>query len=797
MTSHSSFKKAAALMLVAVLASRLLGLIREMLIARQFGQTGAVSAYTAAFNLPDLLYFFLSSGALSSAFIPVFTERFKTGREKEAWQVFSIIACFMGLVLTLAVVVFEIYARPLVSVLAVPGFVQQHPGLVPLTMTLTRIILPCQLFFFLGGLMMATLESRQRFNARAAGPVIYNIGIIFGAIVLSRWFHIAGLAFGTLIGAFVGNVVYAGYCMWKEGYEFHPSLNLRHPGVVRVAKLALPVVLGLGLPQIDVIINRWFATFVSASAPAALNYANRLMQVPLGIFAQAAGTAILPMLAGYAAKNAWEDMRSGVGYGLRAIMVESIPATVFLIVMADPLVRTIYMGGEFQPSNVPYCVVPLIWYSVGIFAWAGQRIIAPGFFALQDTVTPVLIGSVATVLFIPLNYVLMRVMGNGGIALATTIGISLHFFGMTWFLKRRLNGIEGRKLASTIGRILVAAAVMGVVCFGVRLGMSRVIGSWQLQQGDIRQPKRLAATLAAQSRPIDSYLYARLSPDTKRMIEAKSAADRLDPELRAALVESLDLVIEQRAFFSRKRFARVLITGETLDLAQKPSLSLSEQQAMNRGLLEAAYPDAFQQVTGVSALSRWLNPNPPRVREPGKEWLVDSLDIVDLKQLTRGLSDTRNAVSRYIVAQMPDATRSLLRRYVDQSRIASGMAFSLTHDLNRIMKAGPIGDAGTSRRGGLLQINRRLLEETYPRDIVKRPVARVESRMASAITVLVAMLLATVVYFLLLKLLKVTEMDYLWDGLKRRLTRRPKSTDTPAGSATDIDSPATDDTYSS
>ena len=182
MSQHKNVTKAASLMLVAILLSRILGLVRDVLIARQFGQGGVVSAYTSAFNIPDLLYFFLSSGALSSAFIPVFTERFNTGREKEAWQIFSIIACFMGLVLTGAIILAWIFARPLVCAIAVPGFVENNPELIPLTTLLTRIILPCQLFFFLGGLMMGTLESRQNFKARAAGPVIYNIGIIFGRI---------------------------------------------------------------------------------------------------------------------------------------------------------------------------------------------------------------------------------------------------------------------------------------------------------------------------------------------------------------------------------------------------------------------------------------------------------------------------------------------------------------------------------------------------------------------------------------------------------------------------------------
>ena len=354
--------------------------------------------------------------------------------------------------------------------------------------------------------------------ARAAGPVIYNVGIILGAIVLSHWFHIAGLAWGALIGSFAGNVVYTFYCLKKEGFEFYPSLNIRHPGVIRVGQLALPVILGLSLPQIDIIINRYFASFVSDSAPAALNYANRLMQVPLGIFAQAAGTAILPMLAVYAAKHAYEDMRSGLGYGLRAILVENIPSTLFMVVMADPIVRTVYMHGEFRPSDVPITAVALMFYSAGIFAWAGQAIVARGFFALQDTITPVVIGTVSTAIFVPTNYFLMKFMGIGGIALSTTIAAILHFFLLTYFLRKRLNGLEGRKTLKVAGRILVASIVMASVCIGIRLEMSKLVGSWQLQDGDIARPAAFAYKLQDMHNPASAYLYSHLSTQTRQTI---------------------------------------------------------------------------------------------------------------------------------------------------------------------------------------------------------------------------------------------------------------------------------------
>ncbi|MCE5198444.1 MAG: murein biosynthesis integral membrane protein MurJ [Armatimonadota bacterium] len=789
MASHQSFKKAAGLMLVAVIASRLLGFIREMLIARQFGQTGPVSAYYAAFNVPDLLYFFLSSGALSAAFIPVFTERFNTGRQKEAWEVFSIIACFMGIILTAAIVICWIFAKPLVSVLAVPGFVTQHPELVPLTMLLTRIVLPCQLFFFLGGLMMATLQSRQEFRATAAAPVIYNAGIIFGAVILSHWLNIKGLAFGAMIGALVGNIIYVFYWMKRQGFEFHPSLNIRHPGVVRVASLALPVVLGLGLPQIDVIINRWFASYVSESAPAALNFANRLMQLPLGIFAQAAGTAILPMLAAYAAKNALDDMRSGLGEGLRSIMVESIPATVFMVLMADPLVRTLYMSGEFKPSNVPATVIPLIFYAIGIFAWAGQAIVARGFFALQDTKTPVVTGTVATVIFIPTNFILMKTMGTGGIALATTIAISLHFFALTWFLRKRLNGIEGTKLVRTVGRVLLASAALGVICIGIRLGMSRAIGSWQLQDGDVTSSVQLGAELHHSKAPSSSYLYDKLTTETRGMVSASEEVSRLDPMLRKSLVSDLNQLIRKDSLYDEKRFSKVTLSAATTRLAQE-SASGNALMRLNRGLLDAAFADSIVGATNESFVDKLLGMDKKRVTH-GPKWEFTSSDFRDLQLFVAKVRDKQNLVSGYLMSQLSASTKALLADYAAKYDASKDLPNSLMHDLNVAITSDSIYNPSrfasvhnlphrlvstaqshpTGKR--LAEVNRRLLEAAYPELIVKRSETRVESRMGSLLTVLLAMGLSGAVYFALLRLLKVNELDYLWSALRRKFFKRP------------------------
>ena len=711
MSQHKNVTKAASLMLVAILLSRILGFVREILMARQFGQTGIASAYTSAFNIPDLLYFFLSSGALSSAFIPVFTERFNTGREKEAWQIFSIIACFMGLVLTGAIILAWIFAKPLVIAIAVPGFVSSHPELIPLTTLLTRIILPCQLFFFLGGLMMGTLESRQNFKARAAGPVIYNIGIIIGFLLFAHWFGISGVAVGTLIGAFAGNVIYTFYSLKKEGFQFYPSLNIKHPGVIKVAQLALPVILGLSLPQIDVIINRWFASFVSDSAPAAINYANRLMQVPLGIFAQAAGTAILPTLAAYAAAKAFKEMRSTISYGLRTILLENIPATIFMVVMADPIVRAAYMGEKFLPGDVPLTENAFIFYSVGVFAWAGQAIVARGFFALQDTKTPILIGTICTIIFIPLNYLLMKVMGTGGLALSTSIAVTLHFIALIFALRKRLNGIEGSRILRSVTKVVIAAAVMGVVCFGIRIGMSRIVGSPYIQQGDINRIELLSDSLSFNNNILSSNGIP-ISLQTKEALVKYNVNKKLKTDFTIWLKE---LSITSPTLF--KIFDDCVNSKSFLakHLSVTPNLSITKQLAAK---------DTKQ---------------------------FDNL-------ITRLFNNKKCA--RILKKNCPSSLYKRIKHLSDYPYTTLALEYCIMKDINSEIKKS--NNAVSARKE---------FESKIPY-LNKRPFTRVESKLASVLTVLAAMFIGGIVYFGLLKLMKSEEVDEVLGMIKRKVLKK-------------------------
>ena len=466
--------KAAGLMMAAILLSRLLGLVREMVIASKFGGGGEVSAFGMAFTLPDAIFFLLSSGALSSAFIPVFTEYLTKGKEEDAWKVFSVVGTFIFLVLGSIILLCEIFANYIMPIVAM-GFMKEHPDLMPLTISLTRIVLPAQLFFFMGGLIIATLYARQHFLAPAAGPIIYNIFMIAGGLLLAASVGIAGLTWGALAGAFVGNFLLQLFVARRMGIKFKPSLNLRHPGVVKVGKLALPVMLGLSLPYVDVIVNTWFGAWLQEGAVAALRYGNRLMQVPLGVFGQAAAVAIFPMLAAQAARKEFGSLKLSMNFGIRGILLLTVPSSVFMVVLASPIVTAIYQRGKFTSQEGIEVSAALIFYAVGVAAWSAQSIISRGFYALQDTVVPVVTGTITTLIFIPLNWILMKPMGHAGLALATSIAATLNALALFEIFRRRMGGINGRLIAKSFVKVLLSSAVSGVVAWFVFGWVSRYV----------------------------------------------------------------------------------------------------------------------------------------------------------------------------------------------------------------------------------------------------------------------------------------------------------------------------------
>jgi len=455
--------RAAGAVMAATLLSRVLGQIRDIVIAHQLGAGVVADAYTAAFKVPDLFMYLLAGGALASTFIPVFKEHLQLNKTKTAWQIFSVVATVTALVAGLFVVIAEIWTPEFVRLLN-PGY---DPATVALTVPLTRIVLPAQIFFMLGGLLMGTLNARGQFLLPALAPSIYNLGIIFGAAVLyPLGLGPAGLMWGALGGAFVGNFALQVALVARTGGCYKPSLAVLHPGAVKVWKMMLPILLGVSLPNVDQIINSYFASELAHGSQAALQYAVRLMLIPIGIFAQAMGIAILPTMAGLAAEGKRKEFRATVSSALRTILFVTVPASALLCLLASPVITLLLQSGHFTAHDTSVTATALRFYSLGIFAWSAQAILTRGFYALQDTRTPVISGTVMTGVFILMNWLVVHFTpwGVGGLALATSVAATLHMGVMFFFLRRRLRGIQdGLLLVSVLKTLLATAALCGAV----------------------------------------------------------------------------------------------------------------------------------------------------------------------------------------------------------------------------------------------------------------------------------------------------------------------------------------------
>ena len=458
--------RAAAVMMAAIFVSRVLGQLRDTAIAAWFGQNAYTDVYRAAFSIPDLLFFLIAGGALSSSFVPVFTEYLTRGQEEEAWKVFSVVATFMTLVVTGFVLVGEIFARQLVPLVA-PGF---QPWQLDMTASLTRIVLPAQICFFLGGLMMATLYVRGHFLVPALGPIIYNLGIITGGWLLGPRWGVAGLSWGALVGAIVGNLLLQMVFLRRVGVHYRFSLHLKHPGVVKVGKLVLPVILGLSLPQVFVLINRAFASLLPPGAVSALDNANKQMQAPLGIFAQAISIAVFPTLSAQAARGDMEAFRRTLLQGLRALWFLTVPISVWMMVLSNDIVSILLQYKKFTPYDTRVTAEALVFYCIGLFAFSSQAILNRAFYAVQDTVTPVVIGTLTTLVFVPLNWWLMAPLAHKGLALAGSIAAILHVLWMLYALRRKVQ-IPVGELWLPFVRLVLASALSGVVGYALRTAL--------------------------------------------------------------------------------------------------------------------------------------------------------------------------------------------------------------------------------------------------------------------------------------------------------------------------------------
>ncbi|HIP97410.1 MAG TPA: murein biosynthesis integral membrane protein MurJ [Anaerolineae bacterium] len=468
-TGKRQIARAAGVVMVAFVASRALGLGREMIISRYFGTGADYDAYLAAFRLPDLLFQLIAGGALGSAFIPMFTSYLARGDQEGAWRLASAIINLVMIVLIILAAVAALLAPQVVALIA-PGF---PPGQRALAAELMRLMLISTMLFGISGTVMDILNSHQNYLLPALAPSMYNLAIIGGAIFLSPRIGVHGLVIGVIIGAGLHLLIQVPGLL-RVGMRYFPMLGLRHPGVHEVGRLMLPRMFGLAIVQMNFLVNTIMASGLPAGSLSALNYAFLLMLLPQGIFAQAIATVAFPIFSAQFARDEVVEMRSTLSATLRTILYLTIPASVGLYVLRTPVIQLLFQRGAFKAGSTAAVAWALQFYVLGLVAHSAVEIVVRAFYALHDTRTPVLIGGAAMGLNVLLSLALIRPLAHGGLALANSIATTLEMIGLLVILRGRLQGMEGRRIAASLVRIGAAAAAMGMAVWGfVRLAGDR------------------------------------------------------------------------------------------------------------------------------------------------------------------------------------------------------------------------------------------------------------------------------------------------------------------------------------
>ncbi len=461
---NHSLVKAAGVIGIATFSSRILGFIRDMLLARLFGATPAADAFYVAFRIPSLLRELFAEGSMSAAFIPVFTEYHARKSKQEAWELASAAFTTLLTIVTLVTIV-GILTAPWVVPLLAPGF--HSPEKLALTTMLARVMFPYLLFISLASVAMGILNSVRAFAVPAYAALFLNIFIIGCALFLSPYLEepILGVAIGVVAGGAAQFAMQLPSLKARGllfGFRFEPG----HPGVRRIGQLMVPSLLGMSVTQVNLTVSTILASFI-AGAPAYLFYGMRLIQFPLGIFGVALAMAILPTLSAQAARGAMEELRATLGFGLRMIVFIMFPAMLGLIFLRTPIVHLFFEHGTFTPHDTAETAMAVLCYAVGLWAFGGVRIIVAAFYSLQDTKTPAVSAAIAVAANIAFSLLLMSPLGASGLALATALAGMVNGGILVAVLNRRLGGVEWGAVGRSAGRVIVASIPLTLACLWV------------------------------------------------------------------------------------------------------------------------------------------------------------------------------------------------------------------------------------------------------------------------------------------------------------------------------------------
>jgi len=462
--------RAAGIVGIAVMCSRFLGLAREQILAGLFGAGFAMDAFKVAFRIPNLLRDLFAEGALSTAFVTVFSKKTTTGDDASAWALANKIATLATVVLSLVVLGGMLLAPSLVGILA-EGFAGEKAAL---TILLTQIMFPFILLVSLSALVMGLLNSKDVFGMPAMASSFFNVGSIVGGVGVAWWIDphfgpssVVGLAVGTLVGG-VAQLVVQFPALRRVGYRFRLDFAWRDDGVRQVLKLMGPAVIAASAVQVNVMINSNFASMIPGNGPVSwLDNAFRLMQLPLGIFGVAIGTVTLPLVARHAAAGDIAGLRGTLARGLRLGFLLTIPSTLGLTLLADPIISVIFEHGKFDAEASRQTAAALRFYAVGLAAYSGIKVLAPAFYTIDRRTTPMLVSFASIGLNLVLNwwFTFQLGMGHRGLALSTGCVAMINFTLLYLLMHRAVGSLETRRMMLVLCKLALSGGALASVCF--------------------------------------------------------------------------------------------------------------------------------------------------------------------------------------------------------------------------------------------------------------------------------------------------------------------------------------------
>jgi putative peptidoglycan lipid II flippase len=452
---HTAFS-ATVLLVTAILLSRVVGFVREMYIAWAFGASPVTDAYLAGFTIPDWLNYLVAGGTASITFVSIYTRFLAEGREEEARKTFSAIITVMTAVLAAGIVLTEIFTPQLDRLM----FSKFQPAEFALCVQLTRILLPAQLFFYVGGVVSAVLLSRRMFLLPAIGPVIYNGGIIFGGLLFSHKFGISALAYGAVAGAFIGVFLINAIGAARTGVGYKISFDWRNAAFHEWVRLSIPLMLGVSLVTADDWILRYFASG-GVGDITRLNYAKRLFQVPIAVLGQAASQASLPFFAHLFGEKKFAEFADTVNASIYRIVAAAVLASSFMTAAALPLIDLVYRRGHLHFSDSRTTAVYFFWFSLSLAFWSAQGLYARAFYAAGNTLTPMIASTVITIASLPIYSVLYHAYSARGLVIASDIGIAANCLAVALLLHHRKLVSLAALQWKEIGKALVISGVAG------------------------------------------------------------------------------------------------------------------------------------------------------------------------------------------------------------------------------------------------------------------------------------------------------------------------------------------------